>query len=105
MTPAQITHPESAWIADAAPLALAVAAVLLLSLLLRGRLRAALLDLLQRRAARSLAAPIEPALIWTPPIGSEARLLTGCLLVPMIMHGLFNATSLTVMVFFPQIQP
>jgi len=30
---------------------------------------------------------------------------TGCLLVPMIMHGLFNATSLTVMVFFPQIQP
>jgi membrane protease YdiL (CAAX protease family) len=30
---------------------------------------------------------------------------TGCLLVPMIMHGLFNATSLIVMVFFPQIQP
>jgi len=30
---------------------------------------------------------------------------TGCLLVPMVMHGLFNATSLIVMVFFPQIQP
>jgi uncharacterized protein len=30
---------------------------------------------------------------------------TGCLLVPMVMHGLFNATSLVVMVFFPQVQP
>lgn len=31
--------------------------------------------------------------------------LTGCLLVPILMHGLFNATSLTVMLFFPDIQP
>jgi membrane protease YdiL (CAAX protease family) len=31
--------------------------------------------------------------------------LTGCLLVPMVMHGLFNATSLTVLLFFPDIQP
>jgi hypothetical protein len=85
MTPSQITHPETAWIADAAPLALAVAAVLLLSLLLRGRLRAALLGLLQRRAARSLTTPIEPALVWTPPIVSEGRLLTVCLLAALAL--------------------
>jgi membrane protease YdiL (CAAX protease family) len=30
--------------------------------------------------------------------------LTGSLLVPMVMHGLFNATSLVVMIFFPDIQ-
>jgi uncharacterized protein len=29
--------------------------------------------------------------------------LTGSLLVPMIMHGLFNATSLVMMLFFPDI--
>lgn len=31
--------------------------------------------------------------------------LTGCLLVPIVMHALFNATSLTVMLLFPDIQP
>jgi len=30
--------------------------------------------------------------------------LTGSLLVPMVMHGLFNSTSLVVMIFFPDIQ-
>lgn len=30
---------------------------------------------------------------------------TGCLLVPMLLHGLFNATSLMVMMLFPEIQP
>lgn len=30
--------------------------------------------------------------------------LTGSLLVPMVMHGLFNGTSLVVMIFFPDIQ-
>jgi membrane protease YdiL (CAAX protease family) len=30
---------------------------------------------------------------------------TGSLVVPMIMHALFNATSLAVMIFFPDIQP
>jgi membrane protease YdiL (CAAX protease family) len=30
--------------------------------------------------------------------------LTGSLLVPMVMHGLFNATSLVMMIFFPDIQ-
>ena len=30
--------------------------------------------------------------------------LTGCLLVPMLLHSLFNATSLTAMLFFPDIK-
>lgn len=30
--------------------------------------------------------------------------MTGSLLVPMIMHGFFNATSILVMLFFPQLQ-
>ncbi len=30
---------------------------------------------------------------------------TGSLWVPMVLHGLFNGTSITVMLFFPNIQP
>jgi membrane protease YdiL (CAAX protease family) len=29
--------------------------------------------------------------------------ITGCLFVPMIMHGIFNATSLTLMILFPEL--
>jgi len=75
-----LTHPETAWIALAVPLCLTVAAVLGMSLLLRGKLRLALHMTLQRRAAKHRADTVDPALLWTPPIATESQLVTICLM-------------------------
>ena len=82
MTRILITHPETAWIASAVPLLLAVATILLFTLLLRGKLRAALHTYLAQRAAKGVggaAAVVQAALLWTPPITTEGRLLAFCL--------------------------
>lgn len=77
--PPTLTHAETAWIAQAVPLFLTVGTILLFSLLLRGRLRAALAAMLLNRAAGQQRAVIDPALIWVAPIASETTLLGICL--------------------------
>lgn len=77
------THPETAWLIRAVPAALAVAALLLAVLLLRGRLALALAMIQSRRARRRRAAlPLslrpDPALIWAPESIAPARLLLIC---------------------------
>ncbi len=85
LTDNPITHPESAWIANAVPLWLAVGTILLSTLLLRGKLRAALLAYLARRAAGSYTSPIDPQLLFTPPITSESKLLACCLIAVLVL--------------------
>lgn len=78
-----LTHPESAWIAQAVPLCITIATILLLTLLLRGRLRVALHALLERRALRNRTGSVPAALLWTPPIADEGRLLVVCVLAAL----------------------
>ena len=83
LTDNPITHPETAWIANAVPLWLTIATILLFTLLLRGRLRAALHIYLQQRAARGQGGrepSVQTPLLWTPPITTEGRLLAFCLI-------------------------
>jgi len=79
LTDNPITHPETAWIATAVPLWFTVATMLLVTLLLRGRLRAALHTYLEQRAARGRMSPVETPLLWIPPITGESTLLACCL--------------------------
>ena len=74
-----LTHPETAWLALSVPLWLTMAAILLFSLLLRGKLRVLLHSYLERRAEKAGNHTLPIALLWTPPIGSESQLLAFCL--------------------------
>jgi Flp pilus assembly protein TadB len=85
-----ITHPETAWIVGAVPLLLTVATILLFTLLLRGKLRAALHTYLEQRAAKGRTSPVETALLWTPPITTEGRLLAFCLVAVIIVLGVLS---------------
>ena len=80
-----VTHPETAWIALAVPLWLAMGTILLFTLLLRGKLRASLRIFLEQRAAKGRNTLIEASLLWTPPIMSEQRLLMFCLIAVLIV--------------------
>jgi hypothetical protein len=80
-----ITHPETAWIEGAVPLLITIAAILLLALLLRGKLHTALHRYLVKRAANGRRSPVEAALLWTPPIASEGRLLAFCLTAVLVI--------------------
>jgi Flp pilus assembly protein TadB len=80
LTDNPITHPETAWIANAVPLWFTVGTILLLTLLLRGRLRAALHTYLEQRAARDRMSLVETPLLWVPPITGESTLLACCLI-------------------------
>lgn len=91
MTNSSMTHPETAWIVNAVPLLLTVATILLMTLLLRGKLRAALHTYLAQRAVQG-SSPVEAALLWTPPITSAGRLLTYCLLA--VIAGLVGLSLL-----------
>lgn len=84
LTP-QVTHPATAWLVDVVPLATTIAVILLMSLLLRGRLRTALHTLIEQRAAHGHAASIEATLRWTPPIVSAQRLLLLCVLALVLV--------------------
>jgi Flp pilus assembly protein TadB len=79
------THPETAWIANSVPLLLTVATILLFTLLLRGKLRAALHTYLVQRAAKGTITSVETPLLWTPPITTEGRLLAFCLVCVLVV--------------------
>ena len=85
-----ITHPETGWIVNAVPLCLAVGTILLFTLLVRGKLRAALHAYLVQRAAQERQDPLEVQLLFTPPIVSEGRLLTFCLISVLVVLVLLN---------------
>jgi Flp pilus assembly protein TadB len=85
LTDSPITHPETAWIANSVPLLLTVATILLFTLLLRGKLRAALHTYLVQRAAKGTSNPVETPLLWTPPITTEGRLLAFCLVSVLVV--------------------
>jgi len=89
-TPA-ITHPETAWLVLAVPLWMTVAAILLFSLLLRGKLRAALHIYLEQRAAKGRSDSVPSALLWTPPIATERQLLIFCLIAVLTVLLVLNA--------------
>ena len=90
LIPASITHPETAWLALSVPLWITIAAILLFSLLLRGKLRAALHTYLVRRAAKHQSELPPSALLWTPPIATERQLLSFCLLAVLIVLLVMN---------------
>jgi len=81
-----LTHPETAWLVAAVPVFLAVALVLISSLLARGALLGGLRRLLARQAAPRQAG-IDAGLIWYPPVITPERLLaitTGAALVVVV---------------------
>ncbi len=80
-----ITHPETAWIALAVPLWMAMGTILLFTLLLRGKLRAAVQSYLTQRAARDRASGVDPQLLFTPPITSAGHLLAACLIAVLAL--------------------
>ena len=88
-----ITHPETAWIANAVPLWMTIAAILLFALLLRGRLRAALHIYLAQRSARGRSEHLPATLLWTPPIATATQLLTLCLLVVLTVLAVLSAIA------------
>jgi hypothetical protein len=85
LTNTPITHAETAWIANAVPLSLAVGTILLFTVLLRGKLLAALHAYLVRRAASDQTHHVDPQLLFTPPITSASSLLVFCLTSVMIV--------------------
>src|SRR5262245_24725859 len=85
LTTTPLTHPETAWLALSVPLWLTMAAILLFSLLLRGKLRLMLHSYLERRAAKARDDTVPIALLWTPPIASEGQMLTFCLIAVLIV--------------------
>lgn len=72
-----LTHPERAGIVLAGPLLLTIAAILLVTLLGHTALRRALAALIVRTTLtqQGRSTPIVPALIYTPPIITDAQLL------------------------------
>ncbi|MCS6841945.1 MAG: hypothetical protein NZ699_01745 [Roseiflexus sp.] len=88
------THPETVWLADVPPLAATIAAILLLTLLMRSRLGAALDAYLARRFTRPGADRLDPALRWHPPVIAASRLLAICIVA-----------SITILVIVSRIGP
>jgi hypothetical protein len=64
---------------------LTIAAILGLSLVLRGKLRGALRAYLEQRAARQRSDKVDTALVWIPPITTESQLMTICMVVALLM--------------------
>jgi|GEM_PF-584115 len=78
-----LTHPETAWLANAVAPALVAAAALGFALLLRGRMALLLAELQIRRSLRAGAAlpPAlrpDPALVWAPQTAEPAHQLVVC---------------------------
>ena len=85
-----ITHPQTAWIANAVPLCLAVGTILLFTLLLRGKLRGTMHAYLVQRAMSDQIHQVDSQLLWTPPITSEGRLLAFCLVATLSVLMVLN---------------
>jgi hypothetical protein len=83
-----VTNPETAWIALAVPVWLAVAGMLGATLVARGRLATMLQAMLTRRATVAS----DPALAWVPPIADAGRLvgaaLASAILVTLVLSQL-----------------
>ena len=85
-----VTHPQTAWLITAVPIALSVAATLIVVVLLRARLIAALTGVAIRRAAvRRATLPTmlvpDEALIFNPPSVPPGRLLAICVAVALLL--------------------
>ncbi|MCS6939731.1 MAG: hypothetical protein NZM94_10690 [Roseiflexus sp.] len=81
----QTTHPETVWLTDVPPLAATIAAILLLTLLMRSRLGAALDVYLAQRFTRPGADLLDPALRWRPPVMTASRLLAICVIAAIVI--------------------
>lgn len=79
------THPETVWLADIPPLAATIAAILVLTLLMRSRLGTALDAYLARRFTRPGADLLDPALRWRPPVIAASRLLAICIVAAIVI--------------------
>lgn len=80
------THPESLWLVLGVPLWITIAGLLALTLALRGRMLAALADLLQQHARRGdRRLPDAPHLHWTPTIATPGQLLAVLLLAALVL--------------------
>ena len=90
LTYTPITHPETAWIANAVPLWLAMGTILLFTVLLRGKLCAALHGYLAQRAAQNYNSSVDPQLLFTPPITSAGKLLAFCLVSVLVALVVLN---------------
>ncbi|MFQ3630800.1 type II secretion system F family protein [Roseiflexus sp.] len=79
------THPETVWLAEATPLAATIAAILVVTLLMRSRLGAALDTYLAQRFTRPGADLLDPALRWHPPVISASYLLAICVIAALVI--------------------
>jgi hypothetical protein len=79
-----VTHPETAWLVTAVPVLLAVALVLLLSVLARGPILGVLTRMLATQAAKRQQG-IDANLVWHPPVVTPERLLAITTLVALMM--------------------
>ncbi len=96
---ATTTHPATAWLIGATPPALVSAALLVATLLLRGRLALAL-SLAQAKATtrrhRSTGTRPDPALVWVPTMIDPGRTVVIC---AGVVGAVAAALSLTVPIF------
>ncbi|EFO81404.1 hypothetical protein OSCT_0686 [Oscillochloris trichoides DG-6] len=95
MLDASTTHASSAWLISAAPSALVTAIILVLLVLLRGQLVAALRQIQLRMLGHSAA--IDPALLWLPNLIDPGR---AALLVSAAMLGVAAILSLVLPIPF-----
>ncbi|HEY0739337.1 MAG TPA: hypothetical protein VGD69_30725 [Herpetosiphonaceae bacterium] len=77
--PVTMTHPETALWMYAVPSCITIAIILIMTLLLRGRLLAAVQQLMVHHTARTKAYVHDWALQWVPPIATPGQLLTSCI--------------------------
>jgi hypothetical protein len=84
LTQQHVTHPETAWLVDLVPLAATAGLIILVVLLFRGRLRAALDVYLLRRFGGPGGEAIEDALLYHPPIITAGQLLALCLAAVLV---------------------
>lgn len=79
------THPETVWLADIPPLAATIAAILVMTLLIRSRLGTALDAYLAQRFTRPGADLLDPVLRWRPPVIAAPRLLAICIVAVIVI--------------------
>lgn len=86
--PAPQTHSLGASLVQAVPLWLTAAGIVLLSVVLRGPLLAAMGHVIERRAAHGRMRILDGALLWTPPIVSPRFLLASTVIALLTLLAL-----------------
>lgn len=94
----QVTNPETAWLIPLVPVALTIAAIIVVVFFMREPLLVALANLVMRRAARQRAdLPIaltpDPALIFVPPATPPQSALFASVLVACVLIGLVSLVT------------